>query len=72
MRTALGNVRETREVNCIRLVVHVGLEHVVVPVFSGRSVLHVTLIFGEARGWGKRSAEVGEPLVEVRMHHDVA
>src|SRR5690242_963450 len=71
MRAALGNIRKTGEINRVRLVIHVALEHVIVPVFSRRSVLHVTLIIGEASSGRERSTEVGEPLVEIRMHHDV-
>src|SRR6266700_1155655 len=71
MRTALGNVGKTGEIDRVSLVVHVGLENVVVPAFPGWSVLQVMLIVVEARRRGQCSAEVGQPFVEIRVHDDV-
>ena len=63
--------RPASEIDRVSLVVDVGLENVVVPVFPGWPVLHVVLIIGEARGGRECSTEVGQPFAEVRMHHDI-
>src|SRR6266849_9914382 len=41
MRAALGTVGKAGEIDRVRLVVHVGLETVIVPVFPGWPIFHV-------------------------------
>ncbi len=51
MRAALGNVGKTGEIDRVSLVVHVGLENVIVPVFPGWPVLHVALVIVRSPPW---------------------
>ncbi len=71
MRAALGDVGKAGEIDRVCLVVHVGLENVIVPVFPGWPVLHVALVVVEARRGGESTPEVRQPVGEVRVHHDV-
>jgi hypothetical protein len=71
MRTALGNVGKTGEIDRVRLVVHVGFEDVIVAVFSGRPVFHVTLVILEARRCGERAPEICQPISKIGMDHNV-
>ena len=71
MRAALGDVGKTGEVGRVSLVVHVGLEDVVILVLPRWPVLHVALIVGKARRSRERSTEARQPFAEVRVHHDV-